>query len=89
MIPHETAAAFDPQAGALIFRRECLCGLRSAWTDTPEAAEADRPANCKAHDEHGQQITDCPACNVQWPGRTVGDGGQLIAQHMTRHMETK
>lgn len=84
-IPHEINAAFDIN-GQMIFRSECLCGLQSAWRDTPEEADADRPANCKAHDEHGQQITNCPACSVRWPGRAVADGAQLIAQHMARHI---
>ena len=87
-IPHEIEAAFDNN-GALIFRRRCLCGLQSGWMDSPEAAEDDRPPNCRAHDEHAHTITDCPACNVQWAGRTVGDGGQLIAQHMTSCMEMR
>ena len=86
-LPHEIEATFDTN-GALIFRRRCLCGLQSSWADSPEAAEEGRPVNCKAHDEHGQGINDCPACSVRWPGKTVGDGAELIAQHMTRHMET-
>ena len=49
-IPHEMRAAFDERTGALTFRRQCACGLRSGWQDTPEDAEDDRPANCRAHD---------------------------------------
>lgn len=50
MTPFELAAGFDPMTGAMIFRRECSCGLRSTWRDTPEEAEADKPATCAAHD---------------------------------------
>lgn len=89
MIPHEIAASFDPIEGGLIFRYECGCGLRSGWTASPEAANADRPANCKRHDEHGGRIDTCPACCVAWAGRTVGDGAELIAAHMTRCIRSK
>ena len=87
-LPHEIEAAFGIE-GALIFRRRCLCGLMSGWQDSPEAAEADRPTNCAAHDEHAHDIATCPACNVQWEGRKVGDGAQLIAQHMTLCIRSK
>ena len=80
--PHDIEAAFDIN-GALIFRYECGCGLNSGWCDSPEDADADRPANCRAHDEHDGRITDCPACGVAWAGRTVADGAHLIAAHMT------
>lgn len=47
----QVVSTFDWFSSALIFRHQCWCGLQSTWRDSPEAALADRPANCRAHDD--------------------------------------
>lgn len=43
-------ASLNTHDGRMRFRYACeTCGLLSGWQDSPEAAEADRPASCHAH----------------------------------------
>lgn len=37
-------------------------------------------------DRHSDQIVDCPICSAWWPGRTVQDGADRIAEHVRQAM---